>query len=846
MLQHAAALSDDYEYAIVWWGQSNSRPRGTQAEGIAAAPELTLAAAGIDLAITSGFVGTQGSSVTITTATTLTASAWVGAELRLGSKTAPLAGYGTVASCKASTSSSVTFTDAGDYVNWASHGLTTGVAVVFTGTTPPSGLTLGVTYYVIYTDADRFQVAASVSDALTATEVTFGSGAVAVTATTQSWLTVTWAVAADTAATTAWIHKSDRCKSYPNVRVLTPYQPEQGGAYPTTAPSVPGYAFPSTITSWEDAALFLPFTFLEGVAGPGATGTCSSTATVVTITSGAPTVAASVYIGGTVIVTKASTGAVWRGTITASGANLGTVTVASWVTASTVASPDGLTGLTYEVHLPYWTDNPHHAVPGPGFRYPNNDMQPKATLLNRPAGVTTAAYGSYFGAMIACAWRLSQQIGKRVNVIHLGINASTLVSTGTMFGGSPGQVGWFGPSTRIDWTPNATGGLAERIETLVSVAAPAALTAEGNTKPLKILGIVQFQGESEAGDTYGREAYADALPAFYTWLRGVIEGADLSPYSTGVKVPCVIARIPTFPWETDIPSLGYDGDTEGQVNQAMVDFTALDGFGTTIDTNNSPQQDADPLHFDGEGEAINGALAADAMLDMVGLAFSLSERNSEVKVCNLALSYLGESPISSLDPTVDSSVTASLCARFYATTRDDLLGRRAWSFATKRKVLQSVTCDWSEYEYAYGVPADCLRPQKVLPPDGEDDDAIGVSSVMTPCDVQQAPTQLPKLPFSIEQNADGNRILYTDTEDAVLRYTAKVGDVSLYPPWFTKALAWLLAADLAGALIKGDKGAEMTVRCAQMAEAILAKAGEPEGAQRLNRLTHNPRSITGR
>lgn len=762
MLQHAAALSDDFEYAIVWWGQSNARPRGTQAEGIAAAPELTLAAAGIDLAITSGFVGTQGSSVTITTATALTASAWVGAELRLGSKTAPLAGYGTI------------------------------------------------------------------------------------TANATGTVTVTWTVAADTAATSAWIHKNDRCKSYPNVRVLTPYQPEQGGAYPTTAPSVPGYAFPSTITSWEDAALFLPFTFLEGVDGPGATGSCTSTTTVVTVTSGAPTVDASVYIGGTVIVTKASTGAVWRGTITASGANLATVTVASWVTAYSVATPDGLTGLTYEVHLPYWTDNPHHAVPGPGFRYPNHDMQPRATLLNRPAAVTTAAYGSYFGAMIACAWRLSQQIGRRVNVIHLGINASTLVSTGTKFGGSPGQVGWFTPSTRLDWTPNATGGLAERLETLVSVAAPAALIAEGNTKPLKILGIVQFQGESEAGDAYGREAYADALPAFYTWLRGVIEGADLSPYSAGVKVPCVIAAIPTFPWETDIPSLSYEGDTEGQVNQAITDFTALDGFGTTIDTNDSPQQDADPLHFDGEGEAINGALAADAMLDMVGLAFSLSERNSAVKVCNLALAFLGESPISSLDPTVDSSVTASLCARFYATTRDDLLGRRAWSFAIKRKTLVQVSNAWTEWDYAYGVPADCLRPLAVQPPEGEHDYAIGSATILTPGDVQFAPTQLPKVEFQIEQDADGNRILYTDMEDAVLRYTARACDGALWPSWFTKALAWLLAADLAGALIKGDKGAEQVVNCLRIAEAILAKAGEPEGAQRLNRLTHNPRSITGR
>ena len=46
MLQHAAALSDDFEYAIVWWGQSNARPRGTQADGIAAAPETAFGGPG--------------------------------------------------------------------------------------------------------------------------------------------------------------------------------------------------------------------------------------------------------------------------------------------------------------------------------------------------------------------------------------------------------------------------------------------------------------------------------------------------------------------------------------------------------------------------------------------------------------------------------------------------------------------------------------------------------------------------------------------------------------------------------------------------------------------------------
>lgn len=80
-------------------------------------------------------------------------------------------------------SSVVTFTDAGELVNWTAHGLKTGTPCVFTGTTAPTGLTLGVTYWVIEASADTFQVASSLENALDGTEVTFTTGASAVTCT---------------------------------------------------------------------------------------------------------------------------------------------------------------------------------------------------------------------------------------------------------------------------------------------------------------------------------------------------------------------------------------------------------------------------------------------------------------------------------------------------------------------------------------------------------------------------------------------------------------------------------------------------------------------------------------
>ena len=57
---------------------------------------------------------------------------------------------------------------------------------------------------------------------------------------------------------------------------------------------------------------------------------------------------------------------------------------------------------------------------------------------------------------------------------------------------------------------------------------------------------------------------------------------------------------------------------------------------------------------------------------------------SEVDICNLALSHLGDTAtIASLDPP-EGSAQAEHCARFYPIARDSLLEMHAWGFATSR------------------------------------------------------------------------------------------------------------------------------------------------------------------
>jgi hypothetical protein len=143
----------------------------------------------------------------------------------------------------------------------------------------------------------------------------------------------------------------------------------------------------------------------------------------------------------------------------------------------------------------------------------------------------------------------------------------------------------------------------------------------------------------------------------------------------------------------------------------------------------------------------------------------------ETSICNLALAKLGVSPIMAL---TDDSKQAQFCSRFYAQTRDEVLQSHRWNFSMKREVLNRLaTPPLFGWQYAYQLPADCLR---VIQLNGyEPKDRYGL--------------------FSVERGQ-----LLTDDEVAEIRYIARVEDGSFYHPLFVHALATMLASRLAGPL----------------------------------------------
>jgi len=206
---------------------------------------------------------------------------------------------------------------------------------------------------------------------------------------------------------------------------------------------------------------------------------------------------------------------------------------------------------------------------------------------------------------------------------------------------------------------------------------------------------------------------------------------------------------------------------------------------------------------------------------------------TEVDICNLALAHLGDdATIASLNPP-EGSAQAEKAARFYPIARNTLLEMHTWNFASKRGNLALTTNTLNQWDYAYVAPADMMNPVAVISPTAQNDYATRMAAGDTPGNLTAnfAPTivagQYTPQQFAIEGN-----LIYTNQENAMLRYQAFVTDPSLFSPLFVITLSWHLASMLAGPVIKGDQGAAEAKRCTQMMTNYLTSAKQSDNLHR--------------
>ncbi len=144
---------------------------------------------------------------------------------------------------------------------------------------------------------------------------------------------------------------------------------------------------------------------------------------------------------------------------------------------------------------------------------------------------------------------------------------------------------------------------------------------------------------------------------------------------------------------------------------------------------------------------------------------------SEVDVCNLALTWLGERRITSLD----DEPLGLVCKEVWPLARDAVLRMHRWNAIQRQAALARLAdAPLAGHAYAYQLPADCLRAWRV------EDKATG----------QEARFTL----FS--------RRLHTDAAEPILTYGARVTDTTQFDPLLVEAcaanLAWTLAYQLIG------------------------------------------------
>jgi len=141
---------------------------------------------------------------------------------------------------------------------------------------------------------------------------------------------------------------------------------------------------------------------------------------------------------------------------------------------------------------------------------------------------------------------------------------------------------------------------------------------------------------------------------------------------------------------------------------------------------------------------------------------------SVVEICNMALNLVGNLSITAL---TDSTKEARACNVLYPLLRNELMASHPWNFAMTRADISAAlaTTPAFEWDYAYTIPADCLRVWELYGTDAE---------------------------WVVE----GGELLTNQDEEIYIRYIKLITDTARYSPSFVSCLSTLLGAELAAKL----------------------------------------------
>ena len=89
-------------------------------------------------------------------------------------------------------------------------------------------------------------------------------------------------------------------------------------------------------------------------------------------------------------------------------------------------------------------------------------------------------------------------------------------------------------------------------------------------------------------------------------------------------------------------------------------------------------------------------------------------------------------------------------------------------------------------------------------------------------------------------------MILTNQADAQLRYSRRVTDTTKFSPLFVRTLSWVLAAELAGPVLKGDSGVQAAARCEAVYRKLLGEAAGSDANDRQIKPRQNVPWVAGR
>lgn len=490
----------------------------------------------------------------------------------------------------------------------------------------------------------------------------------------------------------------------------------------------------------------------------------------------------------------------------------------------------------------------------PGFDYPNDFHAPQlyGTDLQTPVAIPGTS-GLFVRTMWPwIAWhpgmlvRLSEFYGEEVWCISTDFGGTSASHDETTIGTD--TIGWYDKGQQTDWSLGRPNGCFARwlVELDAAIASAAAV---GDT--LKVVGVWRNQGfadgTSESDPTYGASAaqsgigadkFYDTNRAFRARVRAEIKARGLWDGDAS-EIPFVQ---PLEQEESALLAEIGDATLLQKVNYAIQRLSDEDDYAETWDQTGL-LTGPDGIHFLGS----ELARIEQANMDAFVRILRRTDRTGEVAICNAALALIGEeSGVTSLNPSEDASAEAARCAQFYPKALRWALEERNWSFAMQRRSLARTTHDSSVWLFCYLMPSDCVRPVSVIPSNAADDNVQAGSwpgshwpRVLPEWD-EYAPSVVPQQ-FSHERKPNGTSVIYTNLEDAHLRYVGMVRDTSAYTEKFREAVQFKLASYLAGATMKGRRGIEVGQAMQQGAMLAIGGAADLDGVNHRTTPKHVPK-----